>query len=211
MNQIYLNQWDLQSVLRELNKSFVGFSFAQPLNEQNEEKTKQEIKLQSEQQQKQIDIVEQEQDQYKQINIDKKERDASNQIKGGVLATGHWGCGAFKGDQFLKFIIQWIAASEAGVTEMRYSCMMERNFIQMVTLILNILQPEYSVINQDDDFEKHFMSNRHHEHNKDQRKILTAGSLYNHLSRYCEIMQKLGKANGDGLFAYLLGCYSSVE
>ena len=29
------------------------------------------------------------------------------------IVTGRWGCGAFKGDEFLKFIVQWIAASEA--------------------------------------------------------------------------------------------------
>ncbi len=29
------------------------------------------------------------------------------------IATGHWGCGAFNGDKELKFILQWIAASQA--------------------------------------------------------------------------------------------------
>lgn len=29
------------------------------------------------------------------------------------IATGFWGCGAFKGDLELKFLIQWIAASWA--------------------------------------------------------------------------------------------------
>jgi poly(ADP-ribose) glycohydrolase len=28
------------------------------------------------------------------------------------IATGRWGCGAFEGDSQLKFVIQWIAASE---------------------------------------------------------------------------------------------------
>lgn len=28
--------------------------------------------------------------------------------------TGNWGCGVFKGDLKLKFLIQWIAASLAG-------------------------------------------------------------------------------------------------
>jgi poly(ADP-ribose) glycohydrolase len=30
-----------------------------------------------------------------------------------MIATGNWGCGAFRGDRQLKFIIQWIAASLA--------------------------------------------------------------------------------------------------
>lgn len=29
------------------------------------------------------------------------------------IVAGRWGCGAFKGDEILKFFIQWIAASEA--------------------------------------------------------------------------------------------------
>jgi poly(ADP-ribose) glycohydrolase len=29
------------------------------------------------------------------------------------ICTGRWGCGAFAGDGYLKFLIQWIAASLA--------------------------------------------------------------------------------------------------
>jgi len=29
------------------------------------------------------------------------------------ICTGKWGCGAFKGEEDLKFMIQWIACSEA--------------------------------------------------------------------------------------------------
>jgi poly(ADP-ribose) glycohydrolase len=29
------------------------------------------------------------------------------------IVTGRWGCGAFKGDEDLKILIQWVAASEA--------------------------------------------------------------------------------------------------
>ena len=31
-----------------------------------------------------------------------------------AIATGHWGCGAFGGDRYLKSLLQWIAASAAG-------------------------------------------------------------------------------------------------
>jgi hypothetical protein len=34
--------------------------------------------------------------------------------KSGPIATGNWGCGAFGGDLYLKFLIQWCAASAAG-------------------------------------------------------------------------------------------------
>ena len=30
------------------------------------------------------------------------------------VITGRWGCGAFGGDEQLKLLIQWIAATEAG-------------------------------------------------------------------------------------------------
>jgi poly(ADP-ribose) glycohydrolase len=29
------------------------------------------------------------------------------------VCTGKWGCGAFKGDHYLKFLIQWIACTLA--------------------------------------------------------------------------------------------------
>jgi poly(ADP-ribose) glycohydrolase len=32
----------------------------------------------------------------------------------GRIATGNWGCGAFGGDLYLKFLVQWCAASAAG-------------------------------------------------------------------------------------------------
>ena len=30
-----------------------------------------------------------------------------------IISTGKWGCGVFKGNTHLKFIIQWLAASES--------------------------------------------------------------------------------------------------
>jgi len=37
----------------------------------------------------------------------------TSQIRKGI-ATGRWGCGAFGGDSQLKFVLQWLAASQAG-------------------------------------------------------------------------------------------------
>eukprot|EP00762_Andalucia_godoyi_P008037 ANDGO_03483.mRNA.1 Poly(ADP-ribose) glycohydrolase len=38
----------------------------------------------------------------------------------GLLVTGRWGCGVFGGDDQLKFVIQWIAASLNHCAEMHY-------------------------------------------------------------------------------------------
>ena len=38
----------------------------------------------------------------------------------GILATGNWGCGAFRGDFELKFLQQWVAASFAGIKKLYY-------------------------------------------------------------------------------------------
>ncbi|KAA6360028.1 MAG: putative poly glycohydrolase, partial [Streblomastix strix] len=125
------NQWGLQSLWRETNKAFIGFSFVPSANETEKQKAQRkwqnekDNKGKKEQQQKQIEMNSKDQG----IRLEQKVRDDSDQVRSGVLATGHWGCGAFNGDSFLKFIIQWIAASEAGVTEMRYSCMNNKGFI----------------------------------------------------------------------------------
>lgn len=36
------------------------------------------------------------------------------------IATGNWGCGVFGGDPQLKSLIQWMAASQAGVPMVYY-------------------------------------------------------------------------------------------
>jgi len=57
-------------------------------------------------------------EQWSQDNVDREISKAyagfinTKHIK--TIATGNWGCGVFKGDIRLKFIIQWIAASLAG-------------------------------------------------------------------------------------------------
>lgn len=37
-----------------------------------------------------------------------------------TVATGNWGCGAFGNDHILKFLQQWLAASETAVTQLDY-------------------------------------------------------------------------------------------
>lgn len=36
------------------------------------------------------------------------------------IATGNWGCGAFGGDLAIKSMLQWLAASEAGWSTVKY-------------------------------------------------------------------------------------------
>jgi len=42
----------------------------------------------------------------------KKVQEKENERK--KIATGRWGCGAFRGNSQLKFVIQWLAAAESG-------------------------------------------------------------------------------------------------
>ena len=62
-------QYKLKFILRELNKSYIGFNGHELIDEKKNQKKK--------------------------------------------IATGRWGCGVFGGDSQLKFIIQWIACSQA--------------------------------------------------------------------------------------------------
>jgi hypothetical protein len=43
-----------------------------------------------------------------------------------TVATGNWGCGAFGNDHVLKFLQQWLAASDAGVTQLYYHTYADR-------------------------------------------------------------------------------------
>ncbi|KAK2961085.1 putative poly glycohydrolase family protein [Blattamonas nauphoetae] len=54
------------------------------------------------------------------------------------LSTGHWGCGAFNGNRVLKFLIQWLAASEAGVEEMRW-CAREAEETKLIVDIVSAI------------------------------------------------------------------------
>ena len=62
-------------------------------------------------------------DQYfvttKGIEIQKAMNGFSLAGSGATIATGHWGCGAFKGNPKLKFMIQWLAASLSN-TQLKY-------------------------------------------------------------------------------------------
>jgi len=56
--------------------------------------------------------------------------------RGAVVATGHWGCGAFGGDMEVKCLVQILAASMAGVDKLEFFCFGERDFYdQLVGLV----------------------------------------------------------------------------
>ncbi|ODM87134.1 Poly(ADP-ribose) glycohydrolase [Orchesella cincta] len=48
------------------------------------------------------------------------------------ISTGNWGCGAFNGDVELKFLIQWMAASETGRNLMTYHTIGDQNLSQAI-------------------------------------------------------------------------------
>eukprot|EP00668_Euglena_longa_P012641 GGOE01015109.1.p1 GENE.GGOE01015109.1~~GGOE01015109.1.p1 ORF type:complete len:567 (-),score=79.53 GGOE01015109.1:147-1793(-) len=50
-----------------------------------------------------------------------------------TLATGHWGCGAFRGDRQLKAIIQLLAASEAGYESVAFYSPGDEEFSRALT------------------------------------------------------------------------------
>lgn len=51
------------------------------------------------------------------------------------IATGNWGCGAFGNDHVLKFIQQWLAASEAGVAKMYYHTFSDKRISELPALV----------------------------------------------------------------------------
>ena len=54
-----------------------------------------------------------------------------------VIATGKWGCGAFRGDTQLKMVLQWLAASQAGRDMIFYSFDDDRSLDNMEKVVKN--------------------------------------------------------------------------
>eukprot|EP01126_Amoeba_proteus_P004650 TRINITY_DN11540_c0_g1_i2.p1 TRINITY_DN11540_c0_g1~~TRINITY_DN11540_c0_g1_i2.p1 ORF type:complete len:434 (+),score=94.24 TRINITY_DN11540_c0_g1_i2:247-1548(+) len=55
-----------------------------------------------------------------------------------TVATGNWGCGAFGNDHVLKFLQQWLAASEAGVTKMYYHTFSDKRALEIPRLVTGL-------------------------------------------------------------------------
>ena len=54
------------------------------------------------------------------------------------VATGNWGCGAFGNDHVLKFVQQWLAASEAGVQTLYYYTFADKRAAELPLLMAKL-------------------------------------------------------------------------
>ena len=59
-----------------------------------------------------------------------------------VVASGMWGCGAFNGNPEVKALIQLLAASEAGVKELRYHTwrVIHMSLANNLTILSNVIK-----------------------------------------------------------------------
>ncbi|CAL8092493.1 unnamed protein product [Orchesella dallaii] len=63
-----------------------------------------------------------------------------------AVATGNWGCGAFNGDPELKFLIQWMAASEVKRSRMFYhTCFNDKQSKELKDINEFLIQTEVTV------------------------------------------------------------------
>ena len=60
-------------------------------------------------------------------------------VRGCRVSTGHWGCGAFGGDQNIKCLVQVIAASLAGV-KLDFYCFGDKNFHAAFQSALRVME-----------------------------------------------------------------------
>jgi len=60
--------------------------------------------------------------------------------KGEIVATGHWGCGAFGGDLEVKAVVQILAASVAGVKELQFFCFGEQGFYGKLVQLCKVME-----------------------------------------------------------------------
>ncbi|XP_074600929.1 poly(ADP-ribose) glycohydrolase-like [Brevipalpus obovatus] len=92
----------------------------------------------------------------------------------GLIATGNWGCGVYRGDRQFKLLIQLIAASEA-----------ERD-LKFFTFHDQKLKKEF------DDF-----------HSKLLNREMNVGKLYRYLIAYGEYIENLGSEKKISVFDYI--------
>ena len=66
-------------------------------------------------------------------------------VKGHVVATGHWGCGAFGGDPNIKCLLQVMAASMAEVKQLDFYCFNDEacEIIFAINMLKKILRPVF--------------------------------------------------------------------
>ncbi|XP_061171458.1 uncharacterized protein LOC133180985 [Saccostrea echinata] len=64
---------------------------------------------------------------------------------GRPVATGNWGCGAFRGDVHLKCMLQWMAASYAGVPHLIYYTFHHEDLQQLEEVVATVLSRNWCV------------------------------------------------------------------
>ena len=61
------------------------------------------------------------------------------------IATGNWGCGAFGGDLSIKSMLQWIAASEAGWSTVKYYTFRDKKAERLHEAVRHIVENKYDM------------------------------------------------------------------
>ncbi|KAL6050958.1 poly(ADP-ribose) glycohydrolase [Balamuthia mandrillaris] len=99
-----------------------------------------------------------------------------------AIATGHWGCGVFRGNKELKSILQWMAASEAGrpLFYFTFGAKGETAFVEALAEVVRLAETQG----------------------------MTVGKLYKWVLKYCQSYSKASQAGSSStppssLFAFL--------
>ncbi|OWF51527.1 uncharacterized protein LOC110449053 [Mizuhopecten yessoensis] len=80
------------------------------------------------------------------VNVYQRELDSEKKrVYGRPLSTGNWGCGAFRGDCHLKSMLQWMAASYAGVPNIFYYTFQHPDLDQLQDVIDSIIKRGWKV------------------------------------------------------------------
>ncbi|XP_052468866.1 poly(ADP-ribose) glycohydrolase [Carassius gibelio] len=101
-------------------------------------------------------------------------RPAANPENLSAVATGNWGCGAFRGDTQLKALLQLMAASEAG-RDVAYFTFGDEELMRDVHSLYKFLQD----------------------------KFVTVGILYSHLKQYSIVVSKHLQRPNISLYGYI--------
>ncbi|XP_069104983.1 uro-adherence factor A-like [Argopecten irradians] len=80
------------------------------------------------------------------VNVFQRELDSEKKrVYGRPISTGNWGCGAFRGDPHLKSMLQWMAASYAGVPYVFYYTFQHPDLDQLQEVIDSIRKRGWNV------------------------------------------------------------------
>ncbi|KAL6056594.1 poly(ADP-ribose) glycohydrolase [Balamuthia mandrillaris] len=106
-----------------------------------------------------------------------------------AVATGHWGCGVFRGNKELKSMLQWMAASEAGrpLFYFTFGAKGETAFVEALAEVVRLAEMQG----------------------------MTVGQLYKWVLKYCQSYSKASQAGSSStppssLFAFLQQALSII-